>query len=154
MIFKKDLKILKEEKVCKFRCYITNAGGKIFSHKDPAIVESATETEAEKALREALKKAPEGEFNYNHNNEDRVGFYKQFPFGWTIVSVTTQSDYTNAINKQFFISTAIALVLLVVGAMFLVVFVKKLVAPLNSIQSGLNSFFDFINHKTQDILYH
>ncbi|EKR5468803.1 chemotaxis protein, partial [Campylobacter upsaliensis] len=61
-----------------------------------------------------------------------MGFYKQFPFGWTIVSVTTQSDYTNAINKQFFISTAIALVLLVVGAMFLVVFVKKLVAPIHS----------------------
>ena len=102
-------------------------------------------------MQTALKNALEGEFVYIHDGKERIGFYKQFPFGWTIVSATTQSDYTEAINKQFFISTAIALVLLVVGAMFLVVFVKKLVAPLNSIQSGLNSFFDFINHKTQDI---
>ncbi|EOB3875939.1 cache domain-containing protein, partial [Campylobacter upsaliensis] len=149
--FQKRFENFEREELPNLDVYITDISGKIFSHKDPAIVESTTETEAEKALKEALKKAPEGEFYYNHNNEDRVGFYKQFPFGWTIVSVTTQSDYTNAINKQFFISTAIALVLLVVGAMFLVVFVKKLVAPLNSIQSGLNSFFDFINHKTQDI---
>ncbi|EPU7283225.1 methyl-accepting chemotaxis protein [Campylobacter upsaliensis] len=149
--FQKRFENFEREELPNLDVYITDTSGKIFSHKDPAIVESTTETEAEKALKEALKKAPEGEFYYNHNNEDRVGFYKQFPFGWTIVSVTTQSDYTNAINKQFFISTAIALVLLVVGAMFLVVFVKKLVAPLNSIQSGLNSFFDFINHKTQDI---
>ncbi|MDL0114885.1 cache domain-containing protein, partial [Campylobacter felis] len=149
--FQKRFENFEREELPGLDVYITDADGKIFSHKDQKIIESTTRTEAEIALQTALKNALEGEFVYIHDGKERIGFYKQFPFGWTIVSATTQSDYTEAINKQFFISTAIALVLLVVGAMFLVVFVKKLVAPLNSIQSGLNSFFDFINHKTQDI---
>ncbi|EAL52850.1 methyl-accepting chemotaxis protein (tlpA) [Campylobacter upsaliensis RM3195] len=149
--FQKRFENFEREELPGLDVYITDADGKIFSHKDQKIIESTARTEAEIALQTALKNALEGEFVYMHDGKERIGFYKQFPFGWTIVSVTTQSDYTNAINKQFFISTAIALVLLVVGAMFLVVFVKKLVAPLNSIQSGLNSFFDFINHKTQNI---
>lgn len=149
--FQKRFENFEREELPGLDVYITDADGKIFSHKDQKIIESTTRTEAEIALQTALKNALEGEFVYIHDGKERIGFYKQFPFGWTIVSATTQSDYTEAINKQFFISTAIALILLVVGAMFLVVFVKKLVAPIHSIQSGLNSFFDFINHKTQDI---
>ncbi|PHY90601.1 cache domain-containing protein, partial [Campylobacter vulpis] len=149
--FQKRFENFEREELPGLDVYITDADGKIFSHKDQKIVESTTPIEAEIALQAALKNSLEGEFSYVSNGKERVGFYKQFPFGWTIVSATTKSDYTDAINKQFFISTAISLILLVVGAMFLVIFIKKLVAPISSIQSGLNSFFDFINHKTQDI---
>ncbi|VEJ55127.1 MCP-domain signal transduction protein [Campylobacter insulaenigrae] len=59
--------------------------------------------------------------------------------------IYTKAGYT-ALKIQFIIG-----ILSIVIVLFLVkVFASYLLNPINSIQTGLNSFFDFINHKTKD----
>ncbi|EGK8112084.1 methyl-accepting chemotaxis protein, partial [Campylobacter upsaliensis] len=55
------------------------------------------------------------------------------------------------VYKIAFIQIAIVIFTSIASVLFLYFIVSKYLSPLITIQSGLNSFFDFINHKTQDI---
>lgn len=130
--------------------YMTDTEGRIFSHKNPEIVAHAEPYPQEIALKELLKHSTEGEFHYDDlSGQERMGFYKQFPFGWTIVSAASMQDYTSATRSHFIYNMLITLVFIVVGAFVLYLIIKsQIIARIQAISSQLFGFFDFINHKT------
>ncbi|MFQ6343072.1 cache domain-containing protein, partial [Campylobacter sp. VTCC 70190] len=61
-------------------------------------------------------------------------------------------DVINApVAKMAYIQVIIVLIIVVLSIILLYFIVSRYLSPLSSIQSGLNSFFDFINHKTKNI---
>ncbi|ELH7553828.1 methyl-accepting chemotaxis protein, partial [Campylobacter upsaliensis] len=68
-----------------------------------------------------------------------------------ICTITAESSYSKASNKILFQQVITGLVAIIVALILVRILIARNLYPLNSIQSGLNSFFDFINHKTQDI---
>ncbi|MFQ6342944.1 cache domain-containing protein, partial [Campylobacter sp. VTCC 70190] len=58
---------------------------------------------------------------------------------------------TGPVYKIAFIQLTIVIFTSILGVVLLYFIVSRYLSPLSSIQSGLNSFFDFINHKTKNI---
>ena len=130
--------------------YMTDSSGKIFSHKDKEIVENPEPYPQEVELKQILETEKEGEFTYTDTHgEKRIGYFKQFPFGWTIVASALTSDYTSATNSHFIYNMLITLVLIVAGAFILFAIIKsQIVSRIQGISNQLFSFFDYLNHKT------
>lgn len=130
--------------------YMTDSSGKIFSHKDKTIVENPEPYPQEVELKRLLETEKEGEFIYTDSQgEERIGYFKQFPFGWTIVASALTSDYTSATNSHFIFNMLITLVLTVAGAFLLFGIIKsQVVSRIQGISNQLFGFFDYLNHKT------
>ena len=130
--------------------YMTDSLGKIFSHKDPAIVANPEPYPQEVELKRILESEKEGEFTYlDSHGEERLGYFKQFPFGWTIVASALKSDYTSATNKHFIYNIIVTLILAAIGAVVLFFIIKaQVLSRLYQISNHLLNFFDFLNHKT------
>lgn len=130
--------------------YMTDSLGKIFSHKDPAIVANPEPYPQEVELKRILESEKEGEFTYlDSHGEERLGYFKQFPFGWTIVASALESDYTSATNKHFIYNIIVTLILAAIGAVVLFFIIKaQVLSRLYQISNHLLNFFDFLNHKT------
>lgn len=131
--------------------YMTDSLGKIFSHKDKTIVENTEPYPQEVELKQILENQKEGEFYYTDSHgEDRIGYFKQFPFGWTIVASALTSDYTSATNSHFIYNMLITLVLIVGGAFLLFAIIKsQVVSRIQAISTQLFGFFDYLNYKTK-----
>ncbi|KGI56165.1 PDC sensor domain-containing protein, partial [Campylobacter sp. MIT 97-5078] len=130
--------------------YITDNSGRIFSHKNPEIVAHQELYSQEIALQEHLKSAKEGSFSYiDTQGRDRVGFYRQFPFGWTMVASALYSDYTDAVIKNTITSLVITLIMLILGIVVLVYIIKKFISPVQEIQKLLLHFFQYLNHESK-----
>ncbi|EIU9795846.1 methyl-accepting chemotaxis protein [Campylobacter coli] len=89
-------------------------------------------------------------FSYKLNNEERLGTCTKV-FAYT--ACITES--TDVINKPIFKAAyiqVIALIIMISLSIILLYFiVSKYLSPLAAIQTGLTSFFDFINHKTKNV---
>ncbi|EAH5800445.1 methyl-accepting chemotaxis protein [Campylobacter coli] len=89
-------------------------------------------------------------FSYKLNNEERLGVCTKV-FAYT--ACITES--TDVINKPIFKAAyiqVIALIIMISTSIILLYFiVSKYLSPLAAIQTGLTSFFDFINHKTKNV---
>uniref|UniRef100_UPI0018F82E9E cache domain-containing protein n=1 Tax=Helicobacter aurati TaxID=137778 RepID=UPI0018F82E9E len=113
--------------------YIADSKGKIFSHKDKSLVNSATELPQESALREGLQKSPEGTINYfDTSHNERVGFYRQFPFGWTIVVAAKKSDYTDIIHEDFLGTLALSVIVIAIGSSILFFMIRFFISPIQT----------------------
>ncbi|EPJ2063406.1 methyl-accepting chemotaxis protein, partial [Campylobacter coli] len=53
--------------------------------------------------------------------------------------------------KIAYIQIAIVIITSIISVLLLYFIVSRYLSPLASIQVGLNSFFDFINHKTKNV---
>ncbi|AJC85441.1 Cache1 sensor-containing MCP-domain signal transduction protein [Campylobacter peloridis] len=69
---------------------------------------------------------------------------------YMVCSITDNAVYTDAINKVLFQQIIIAIIAIVIALILIRFAIIKNLRPIAIIQSGLNSFFDFINHKTKD----
>ncbi|AJC93326.1 Cache sensor-containing MCP-domain signal transduction protein [Campylobacter subantarcticus LMG 24377] len=69
---------------------------------------------------------------------------------YIVCSITDESMYTNAVNKVLFQQVIIALIAIAIALLLIRFAVIKNLKPIAVITTGLNSFFDFINHKTKD----
>ncbi|MBK1971395.1 PDC sensor domain-containing protein, partial [Campylobacter sp. TTU_617] len=54
-------------------------------------------------------------------------------------------------NKMAYIQIIVVIIMIALSIILLYVILSKLLSPLTTIQNGLNSFFDFINHKTNNV---
>ncbi|TBR80179.1 methyl-accepting chemotaxis protein, partial [Campylobacter novaezeelandiae] len=54
-------------------------------------------------------------------------------------------------NKMAYIQIVVVIVMIAISIILLYIILSKLLSPLTTIQNGLNSFFDFINHKTNNV---
>ncbi|EAJ6661466.1 methyl-accepting chemotaxis protein [Campylobacter jejuni] len=89
-------------------------------------------------------------FSYKLNNEERLGACTKV-FAYT-ACITESADIINKpIHKAAFIQAIVVIIVVVFSIILLYFIVSKYLSPLAAIQTGLTSFFDFINHKTKNV---
>ncbi len=89
-------------------------------------------------------------FSYKLNNEERLGACTKV-FAYT-ACITESADIINKpIFKAAYIQVIALIVMISISVILLYFIVSKYLSPLAAIQTGLTSFFDFINHKTKDV---
>ena len=100
----------------------------------------------------AKNKADFEPFEYvTRNGQERFGICVKVSDFYTACVGESIDQIKAPVYKIAFIQIVIVIFTSIASVLFLYFIVSKYLSPLNSIQSGLNSFFDFINHKTQDI---
>ncbi|RDU61172.1 methyl-accepting chemotaxis protein, partial [Helicobacter marmotae] len=131
--------------------FITDTTGTIFSHEDPKIIANATPLPAETTLKQALAQGnKEGKISFSNDGKStRVAYYKQFPFGWTIVAAASMDDYTNAVNRTFLQASLIAVVLMILGSTILYFIIRFYLSPIPKIKDFLFRFFQYLNYETK-----
>ncbi|EAI3059133.1 methyl-accepting chemotaxis protein [Campylobacter coli] len=89
-------------------------------------------------------------FSYKLNNEERLGTCTKV-FAYT-ACITESTDVINKpIFKAAYIQVIALIIMISISIILLYFIVSRYLSPLASIQVGLNSFFDFINHKTKNV---
>ena len=89
-------------------------------------------------------------FSYKLNNEERLGVCTKV-FAYT-ACITESADVINEpIFKAAYIQVIALIVMISISIILLYFIVSKYLSPLAAIQTGLTSFFDFINHKTKNV---
>ncbi|EAI2935867.1 methyl-accepting chemotaxis protein, partial [Campylobacter coli] len=89
-------------------------------------------------------------FSYKLNNEERLGVCTKV-FAYT-ACITESTDVINKpIFKAAYIQVIALIVMISINIILLYFIVSKYLSPLAAIQTGLTSFFDFINHKTKNV---
>ncbi len=89
-------------------------------------------------------------FSYKLNNEERLGVCKKV-FAYT-ACITESADVINKpIFKAAYIQVIALIVMISISIILLYFIVSKYLSPLAAIQTGLTSFFDFINYKTKNV---
>ncbi|EAI6661093.1 methyl-accepting chemotaxis protein [Campylobacter jejuni] len=89
-------------------------------------------------------------FSYKLNNEERLGACTKV-FAYT-ACITESADIINKpIYKAAYIQVIALIVMISISIILLYFIVSKYLSPLAAIQTGLTSFFDFINYKTKNV---
>ncbi|EPZ8604721.1 cache domain-containing protein, partial [Campylobacter coli] len=89
-------------------------------------------------------------FSYKLNNEERLGACTKV-FAYT-ACITESTDVINKpIFKAAYIQVIALIIMISISIILLYFIVSKYLSPLAAIQTGLTSFFDFINHKTKNV---
>ncbi|EPY8885194.1 methyl-accepting chemotaxis protein [Campylobacter coli] len=89
-------------------------------------------------------------FSYKLNNEERLGACTKV-FAYT-ACITESADIINKpIFKAAYIQVIALIIMISISIILLYFIVSKYLSPLAAIQTGLTSFFDFINHKTKNV---
>ncbi|MBM0637410.1 methyl-accepting chemotaxis protein, partial [Campylobacter sp. VicNov18] len=89
-------------------------------------------------------------FSYMLNEEERLGTCAKI-FSYT-ACITESADIINEpIMKAAFVQIISVIITVILSVVLLYFIVSRYLSPLGAIQQGLNSFFDFINHKTQNV---
>ncbi|ELL7905398.1 methyl-accepting chemotaxis protein [Campylobacter jejuni] len=89
-------------------------------------------------------------FTYGLDGKERLGTCTKV-FTYT-ACISESADIINKpIHKAAFIQVIIVIVVVIFSIILLYFIVSKYLSPLAAIQTGLTSFFDFINHKTKNV---
>ncbi|EAI4325936.1 cache domain-containing protein, partial [Campylobacter upsaliensis] len=100
----------------------------------------------------AKNKADFEPFEYvTKSGQERFGICAKVSDFYTACVGESIDQIKAPVYKIAFIQIVIVIFTSIASVLFLYFIVSKYLSPLITIQSGLNSFFDFINHKTQDI---
>ncbi|EHO3925648.1 methyl-accepting chemotaxis protein, partial [Campylobacter jejuni] len=89
-------------------------------------------------------------FTYGLDGKERLGACTKV-FAYT-ACITESADIINKpIHKAAFIQAIVVIIVVVFSVILLYFIVSKYLSPLAAIQTGLTSFFDFINYKTKNV---
>ncbi|HFZ5018986.1 TPA: cache domain-containing protein, partial [Campylobacter jejuni] len=89
-------------------------------------------------------------FTYGLEGQERLGTCTKV-FAYT-ACITESADIINGpIHKVAFIQAIVVIIMVIISVILLYFIVSKYLSPLAAIQTGLTSFFDFINHKTKNV---
>ena len=148
--FQERFKNFKRPELPSMEVFITDSSGHIFSREKPLKTNTSGLTPLESALSQALKKKKEDILEFNNYGISQIAYYKQFPFGWTIVVSADKQDYEEATNKNLIFTSLLTLALLAIGTVLLFIIVKSYLNPINNIKQGLLAFFSYLNHERKD----
>ncbi|EKD8594203.1 PDC sensor domain-containing protein, partial [Campylobacter lari] len=88
-------------------------------------------------------------FEYGLKGQERLGICANI-YDYRVCS-TENAEIINKPIMQIALTQAIVVIIMIVLSIAVLYFiVSRYLSPLEKIQTGLNSFFDFINHKTKD----
>ncbi|WP_373563794.1 methyl-accepting chemotaxis protein [Campylobacter sp. 2018MI34] len=89
-------------------------------------------------------------FSYGLKGEERLGICAKVS-EYTICSTESAEVVNEPVTKMAFIQTIVVIIMVAFALIFLYLVNNYFLSPLTTIQNGLNSFFDFINHKTNNV---
>ena len=152
--FQERFQSFKNPELPSMSVFLTDSSGAIFSHEDMDFVRSGLSKDVEVALKDALAKSKEGSIDYsltlkNGQVVDKSGYYKQFPFGWTVVSTADKADYTEAINESLIQTIGLAIAMIALGAVAIFFLIRFFTNPINTIKDSLVAFFRYLNHEVK-----
>ncbi|EOI1724201.1 cache domain-containing protein, partial [Campylobacter jejuni] len=70
---------------------------------------------------------------------------------YRICTVTLDSSYTSAVNSILMKQVIVGIIAIIIALILIKFLINRSLSPLTTIQTGLTSFFDFINHKTKNV---
>ncbi|ELN4917406.1 methyl-accepting chemotaxis protein, partial [Campylobacter jejuni] len=70
---------------------------------------------------------------------------------YRICAVTLDSNYTSAVNSILMKQVIVGIIAIIIALILIRFLISRSLSPLAAIQTGLTSFFDFINHKTKNV---
>ncbi|EAI3951612.1 methyl-accepting chemotaxis protein, partial [Campylobacter jejuni] len=68
-----------------------------------------------------------------------------------ICTVTENKVYTEAVNSILMKQVIVGIIAIIIALILIRFLISRSLSPLAAIQTGLTSFFDFINHKTKNV---
>ncbi|EAL2844880.1 methyl-accepting chemotaxis protein, partial [Campylobacter coli] len=68
-----------------------------------------------------------------------------------ICTITENKVYTEAVNSILMKQVIVSIIAIIIALILIRFSISRSLSPLASIQTGLTSFFDFINHKTKNV---
>ncbi|WP_215425101.1 cache domain-containing protein, partial [Campylobacter jejuni] len=89
-------------------------------------------------------------FSYKLEGQERVGTCTKI-FTYTGCVTESADAIHQPIIKAAFIQIIAVFIIVIISVILLYFIVSKYLSPLAAIQTGLTSFFDFINHKTKNV---
>ncbi|MBF7045443.1 cache domain-containing protein, partial [Campylobacter volucris] len=130
--------------------------GNIFFHPDSS--QLGKRTKLSESIQNFYQKNP----NFlNPDSEDNIVYMQDdknelqavmcsLQLGYKVCTVTKESVYSDEVREDLIRQVTVAIIAIIVALALVRISISKSLSPLQKIQSGLNSFFDFINHKTKD----
>ncbi|AJC91718.1 Cache sensor-containing MCP-domain signal transduction protein [Campylobacter subantarcticus LMG 24377] len=88
-------------------------------------------------------------FEYSLKGQERLGICTNI-YGYRICSTESSEIINRPIMQIALTQTIVVIIMIILSIIVLYFIVSHYLSPLQKIQTGLNSFFDFINHKTKD----
>ncbi|MGX3044049.1 methyl-accepting chemotaxis protein [Helicobacter sp. T3_23-1056] len=140
---------LKLKELPSLKVFLVDSKGSIFVHEN---LKDSNKSEFDTLGAQILaqsKSNPNGRVDTSFMGHEKVIFYQTMPFGWVIATEANKNDFVEVIFKSLISSLSIALVLIIIGGVALFFIIRYFFSPLSLMQSGLNAFFDFVNHKTK-----
>ncbi|EJB5977550.1 methyl-accepting chemotaxis protein, partial [Campylobacter coli] len=89
-------------------------------------------------------------FTYGLDGKERLGTCTKV-FAYTACITESADTINKPIYKAAYIQVIALIVMISISIILLYFIVSKYLSPLAAIQTGLTSFFDFINHKTKNV---
>ncbi|EAJ2846365.1 methyl-accepting chemotaxis protein, partial [Campylobacter coli] len=128
--------------------FVFDRGDKVFAATNPKLLEPAIDYSP--VLNAYKANGDYKFFDYTLNGEEKLGICtKVFAY---IACATESADVIDEPIAQAAFAQVIAVIIIIACSVLLLYFiVSYYLSPLASIQAGLNSFFNFINHKTKDV---
>ncbi|EHQ5925750.1 methyl-accepting chemotaxis protein [Campylobacter jejuni] len=121
---------------------------KIFAATDKALLDPSVDHSP--VLNAYKKHGDNNFFTYKANNDERLGACVKV-LTYTACITESEAKIHEPINKIAFIQAIIVIFTAIISIILLYFIVSKYLSPLAAIQTGLTSFFDFINHKTKNV---
>lgn len=154
-VFQKRLKTFKNDQMPSLNIFITdiNAGNRIFSHEDAAIIKAGTSGTSKEALDKLLASgAKEGIITYKDTQGSvRNGFFRVSSYGWVIVAASRLSDIENKLNKDLVFAIGVLVICTLVGIVILAFVIKYFISPLAGVQKRLIGAFKYVNYETKEL---
>ena len=155
--FQERFASFKNAEIPSMSVFIMDSTNTIFSHEDMEFVSSGLSKDVENALKEAFESSDtSGIIDYDLTLRDgtiadKFGFYKKFPFGWTMVVTADKKDYTRTMITNLIKTSILALVMIILGALVIYFIISYFTKPINTIKLSLIEFFKYLNHETKDV---
>lgn len=122
------------------KVFLVDSKGSIFVHENLTKDNQNIFDDLGARILAKSKSSPQGRLDTTFMGHNKVIFYQQMPFGWTIATEANKSDFVEVIHKSFLSSMSLALLLILIGGVALLFIVRHLFRPLNMMQNGLNAF--------------
>ncbi|HHY1437337.1 TPA: PDC sensor domain-containing protein, partial [Campylobacter jejuni] len=128
--------------------FVFDAQDKIFAATNKALLEPSVDHTP--VLNAYKANGDYNFFSYKLGDESRLGVCTKV-FAYT-ACITESADVINKpIIKAAYIQVVTVVAMIAISVILLYFIVSKYLSPLAAIQTGLTSFFDFINHKTKNV---
>ncbi|RTI81092.1 cache domain-containing protein, partial [Campylobacter jejuni] len=133
------------------RTFVFDEENKVFVSTDKALLQQGYDISAIANLAKTKKDFEPFEYTRPKDNSERFAVCAKVSGIYTACVGEPIEQIEAPVYKIAFIQTAIVIFTSIISVILLYFIVSKYLSPLAAIQTGLTSFFDFINHKTKNV---